>query len=290
MNYAREAIKGVLDTVPLTDDFDEDKLNKQISRVWSETASAISSSAAVQSDSLLWLAYRPLLEQAKNATGELRFLGEPEVFYAPTKSGKGVSPLWYLLLIPTLLVLILDFTRSIPLNIGMILLSGAALLTLAIFLGAYTLQTRRSSAGTGSVHVAQKVNLPKLRASLEAIAGSVDTGAEGLYERLNQKNGEQRNLGDGMALAKSVLKQYFSGGDTQSIMSDARIYLSQHGIEVVEYTPERANLFNLMPSNGTKTIQPALIQHTKTMENGMPCEKETLLEMGVACVPSGETP
>lgn len=286
MEYAYRGMKEAMETVTLTPDMGEEELHKKLLHIWRETASSIAAREEVQGDQTLRDAYRVVLDQAQSATADFRWLGQPELYYSPTKSGKKPSPLRHLLALPALAVFVAVFIWCDTNGQTTIrLLTALALAALLAYLGLTAWYGRRMEGQAGAMHAQQRVDLAKVRSSLEKIAMHVDAGAAGLYAQLRQRQEDQKADLDGIELVKRLLKLHYEGESLpESAMTEVRIYLSACHIEPLDYTPEREAMFTRLPSNGTKTIQPALVQHVRTVKDGEPCEEEVLLQTGIACV------
>lgn len=60
----------------------------------------------------------------------------------------------------------------------------------------------------------------------------------------------------------------------EQVYSVLDYYVAKNGITKVEYSPETAYLFNLMPSTETRTLEPALIKDDEVIYTGMALIKE----------------
>lgn len=286
MDHAYRGMQEAMESVTIAPDMGEEELRKRLSQIWHKTAAYIAECREVKEDSALRDAYRVLLDQARYAALEFRFLDQPALSYIPDQNRKKQGLFSYLFLMP-----------AIALSVGAIIFGSTnhdigieilGILAAAAFLVYLVLSIRymfRAKKQTGTVHAEQRINLAALKNSMEKIARRVDTGAAGLYAMLQQHQSGGEDSLDGMELIKRILKINYEGEPVpESMMTQVRLYLNDCHVEMLDYTPERASLFTLLPSNGVKTLQPALVRKVKAMENGEACEREALVQMGVACV------
>lgn len=286
MDYAYRGLKNAIETVTLTPDMGEEELHKKLLQIWRGTTAFIVECQEVKEDSILRDAYRVLLDQAQNATTEFRWLDQPELFYSSDKNEKKPNILQYLLLLPTLLLFItaiIFFDRNHYLAVQ--ILAVFSLATFAAYFALDIWHIHNTKEQTGTMYAEQRIHLTMLQNSLEKIARHIDAGVSGLYALLRQKQGEGDVELDGIDLVKRLLKLNYEGEPVpEGVMTEVRLYLNACHMEALEYTPEREAMFTLLPSNGVKTIQPALVQRVKIIKDGEACEQEVLLQMGTACV------
>ncbi len=287
MDYAFQALRKALDGVTLAADTGMDELESKLNQIWTQTVVRVSEQTAENPD--LRDVYRVVLNQAQNATVEFRWLGKPKLFYSPAKGGKAPSRLRYLLLLPTLGMLVfLLIWYGMAKNYTGSTLAAASLVTLGVYLIISALDAYKMVHQIGEMRAEQQIDPVLVRRTLEKIAENADANAASLTARFQQEKGGGKAEMDGLELARKLLKLNYEGETVPaSALSEVRRYLDTCGVETVEYTPQRKALFTLLPSDGTKTLQPALVRKVRTVRNGESVEEEVLLEKGVACVNAG---
>ena len=84
---------------------------------------------------------------------------------------------------------------------------------------------------------------------------------------------------DFLSLLASVLESvYVSGEDAyaQEIVAQIRFFLHKYGIEMVDYSADQQQLFDLMPSLHEQTIRPALVHEGVLLSKGLSTLKTTV--------------
>lgn len=280
MDYAYNAMKIARGGNALSEDMSPDAFSAAVGSVWDRVTVAVAERTA--GDSVLAGVYRGVLNQARASTVDFQWLGQPKG-YVSGESRRKVRPIKYLLPLPAAALLVWGiFSGQVTRQPATIALSAV---TLVLLLGGVFLAISDDlKAGPmGSVHVEQRVNVPAAWSSLEHIASSADTYAAALYAHLSQFTGAP-DAPDGLALAKALLDWDCQENLVpEDIRTELRMYLNGQGIGAIEYTPERSELFQLMPSNGQRTVRPALVRKVRGADG---TEQTVLLERGLACVTS----
>ncbi|MDO5764281.1 MAG: hypothetical protein Q4P84_01090 [Elusimicrobiales bacterium] len=274
----------------LAPDSGVDELAAKLNQIWTQTASDVLEQEGVAANKSLRDIYRVLLDQARNATAEFRWLGKPKLFYSPLQKKKSTNWLRCLLLLPTLglLVFLLIWYGTAKNYVGLVI-TAISTATLMTYLSMSAWDSYKTANQIGDMRAEQQLNPVLTRSTLERIAETVDANAASLAGRLQEEQGEGVGALDGLDLAKKLLKLHGEGAEVpDSALTEVRRYLSSCGIVALDYTPQRKALFILLPSNGIRTLQPALVRKVRTVRNGESVEEEVLLEQGVACVNAGE--
>lgn len=290
MEYAYQAIKRALEDVTLAPDAGVDGLAAKLNQIWARTASDVLEQEGVAANKALRDVYRVLLDQARNATAEFRWLGEPKLFYSPLQKKRSTDRLRRLLLLPPLglLVFFLIWYGMAKNYVGVVITAVSAV-TLVSYLSMSAWDSYKTANQIGDMRAEQQLDPVLVRSTLERIAETVDANAASLAGRIQEEQGEGVGALDGLELAKKLLKLHGEGEEVpDSALTEVRRYLSACGITALDYTPQRKALFTLLPSNGTRTLQPALVRRVRTVRNGESVEEEVLLEQGVACVGARE--
>lgn len=289
MTFAYDGMKEALKKSALSPGMGLEQFRKQLTQIWRDTAAQISAQPDVQQDETLRNVYAVLLSQAQSATTDFQWLGEPQLFYAPTKDGTKPSKRRYLWLLPALFLFVFGIVwYSLHLNVVMIVLCAAALLGTAVYLLLSAWDLNKVAGQAGAMHAEQQIDPALVQRTLEKVAAAVDGNAASLYAATEQSETPVSSL-DGIKVVKSLLDLRYSGVSVaDSAMTQVQLYLHNHNVEVVEYTPGRENLFSVMPSDETATLRPALVRKTRTVQNGTAVEEEALIARGLACVAAEE--
>lgn len=281
MDYAYQAIKKVRSGVAISADMGIDAFSRTVGEVWSTVITDVA--AATEEDQVLQSIYRGILNQAKSATVGFQWLGAPETYLSAGQSRKKINPLKYILLVPAFLLLLWDIFEKLNVKSygGVVVYSiGLAVLAVALVL---TIIDDFKTGPQAAAHAEQRIDVAAAWNSLERIASAADTHASALYSHMPQP--DIRSEVDGLPLAAALLDWGCQDGQVpDELRTVLRTYLREHAIEAVAYSPERSSLFQLMPSNGTRTLEPALVKKVKTVRDGTVTEEEMLLRRGMACV------
>ena len=283
MDFAYNAMKQARGGNALSADMGMDAFSAAVGSVWGQVTAAVAERTA--GDSVLAGVYRGVLNQARASTADFRWLGQPKG-YVSGEERKKIRPIKYILPLPAAALLVWGaFSGMVTRRPATIALS---MVTLALLLaGVFLAISDDLKAGpAGSVHVEQSIDVPAAWSSLERIAAAADTYAAALYAHVSQNTAVQ-DAPDGLALAKALLDWDCQENLVpEDIRTELRLYLSGQGVEAVQYAPETKELFQLMPSNGERTVRPALVRKVKGADG---TEQTVLLERGLACVRSDTT-
>lgn len=290
MDYAYQAMKRALEDVTLAPDAGVDGLAAKLNQIWARTASDVLEQDAVAKNKELRDIYRVLLDQARNATAEFRWLGKPKLFYSPIQKKKRTDRLRRLLLLPPLgLLVFLLIWYSMAKNYVGVVITAVSAAALVSYLSMSAWDNYKAANQIGDMRAEQQLDPVLVRSTLERIAETADANASSLAGRIQEEQSEGAGSLDGLDLAKRLLKLRGEGEEVpDSALTEVQRYLSACGIVALDYTPQRKALFTLLPSNGVRTLQPALVRRVRTVRNGESVEEEVLLEQGVACVNAGE--
>ena len=283
MDFAYNAMKQARGGNALAEDMSPEAFSAAVGAVWDRVIAAVAERTAA--DGVLAGAYRGVLNQARASTVDFQWLGQPKG-YVSGESRRRVHPIKYLLPLPAAALLIWGvFSGRVTRQPVTIALSAGtlALLLAGVFL---SVSDDLKAGPTGSVHVEQRINVPAAWSSLERIASAADKYAAALYAHISQYNSAP-GAPDGLALAKALLDWDCQEDQVpEDIRTELRVYLNEQGIEAIQYSPQRSELFQLMPSNGERTVRPALVRKVRGADG---TEQTVLLERGLACVPSETT-
>ena len=96
-------------------------------------------------------------------------------------------------------------------------------------------------------------------------------GAEETKRLMQQSVLEEGTTQAQMILLSDLLEASYSrdGEFALDRMEDIRWYLHRMGVEIVDYTPERAEWFDIMPAPGRGTLRPALVSEGRLLRKGM---------------------
>lgn len=280
MDYAHQAMRTALSGAAISADMSPEDLRNLVRQLWTQTTTQ--AGTQTEKDALLQGVYRGILNQASAACLHYSVQAQPQAYFAPAKKEKR-QWLKFLLLLPTALVLVWFLQIAIRGgDYGNLALSAVALGTLCASAALFFLA---KPAPQPKAYVVQQIDPVKVRSSLERIASEADQVATALYAHVtSQDTGVVEGL-DGLSLAEELLDwDCREGRAPEELRTALRIYFRKHAIEAINYTQDRAELFQILPANGTRTIAPALIQKVVAVKEGAPTEQEVLLRQGMACV------
>lgn len=281
MDHAYQAMKRVRAGVAVSADMGIDAFFRTVGEVWSAVIADVA--AAAEGDPVLQSIYRCVLNQARSSTAGFQWLGSPQTYLSAGQGRKKINPLKYILLGPALLLLLWDVYGQLNVkSYGGAAVYGIGLAVLAAALVLAVMDDFKAGP-QAAAHAEQRIDVAAAWNSLERIASAADTHAAALYSHMPQP--DVRNEVDGLPLAAALLDWGCQDGQVpDELRTVLRTYLREHAIEAVAYSPERSALFQLMPSNGSRTLEPALVKKVKTIRDGVTTEEEMLLRRGMACV------
>lgn len=270
MNYASQACKTYLKNPKISADMEMDTLRVEINRFWdSVTVHVFNSTDNIH----IRNAYQLMIQQARCQCSVINWLDNPELFYSTvSKTGKRKVPWTGIASVLVLLGLLIWF--SIPQKkeyiVYMAILGAAAVLELAQLLITYL---SIPTAPMGKVRAEQRIIPERVYHDLQQAASQVDNSADSLFAILSENTVDTD--GADLSLVQDLLhlpKDQRSSSVSQAIER----YLVRQGVQRVEYSEEDRNLFMILPSSKTMTIEPALIK------DGI------ILHLGVACIAEEE--
>lgn len=282
MDLAYQALKKVRPGFAISADMGVEAFNKIVGEIWNAVIAEVGS--ATEGDPALQGIYRGMLNQAKASTVNYRYLGQPETYLSAGEGRHKVNPFKYVLIAPALLALMWDVFHGLNVKtFGTALLCFIALGALVAALVFMVMEDMRTGGPVATARAEQRIDVGAAWSSLERIVAAVDSHAAALYAHMPQP--DVREEIDGLPLAAALLDwNYQEGNLPDELRTVVKMYLHEHAIEAVDYSPETSALFQVVSSNGTKTMEPALVRRAKAVKNGTMTEEETLLRRGMACV------
>lgn len=268
MDYASQAYKTYLQNPKISADMGMDALRGEINRFWdSVTVHVFNSTGDIQ----IRNAYQLMVQQARGQCSVVNWLDNPELFYSTvSKGGKRRVPWTGLASVLMLLALLIWF--ALPQKKGntiyIAILGAAAALELAQLLIAYL---SVPTASVDKIRAEQRIIPERVYHDLRQAASQVDNSADSLFAILSENTVDME--GADLTLAQDLLHlpmDQRSSSVTQAIDR----YLVRQGVRRVEYSEEDRNLFMILPSSKTMTIEPALIKDGKVLHLGVACIAE----------------
>ena len=156
---------------------------------------------------------------------------------------------------------------------GISILMGAA----ALYLSG-TMQNKTGPSKKKEYHVEQKVDADRIYRNFRTVMISVDQSLDEVRLTEKQAHREQAGKLEGreaspaeIELFSDLLAASYSGDPEFALEKIAGIkyYLHRQQIEVVDYSDENANYFDLMPGASAGTIRPAMIADGKLLKKGL---------------------
>ena len=129
-------------------------------------------------------------------------------------------------------------------------------------------QAARADAPTIQTRAEQRISPRRVQSSLQQAVRQIDGNAETLAELLRESGTASGEVD--VSLPKELLR--LPPDLRSSAVSDAvDRYLARLGVEKVNYSPEQAALFMLLPSAREGTIEPALVKDGQVLSQGVAC-------------------
>ena len=250
MEYAFEAYTALSGKLQLQPEMGLDALSGTLDRFWDEMLLDI---VPLVSDIHVRSAYQILIRQAKAQAQAFTWLEQPEVFqsFAPGSVQKPRKPWLGLAAILILAGLTVWF-----------------LLAVQYILVLFDAQAARADAPTIQTRAEQRISPRRVQSSLQQAARQIDGNAETLAELLRESGTASGEVD--VSLPKELLR--LPPDLRSSAVSDAvDRYLARLGVEKVNYSPEQAALFMLLPSAREGTIEPALVKDGQVLSQGVAC-------------------
>lgn len=270
MEYAFEAYTALSGKLQLQPEMGLDALSGTLDRFWDEMLLDI---VPLVSDIHVRSAYQILIRQAKAQAQAFTWLEPPEVFqsFAPGSVQKPRKPwlgLAAILILAGLTVwFLLPISGKNPVAAG---LCGASALLVAVqyILVLFDAQAARADAPTIQTRAEQRISPRQVQSSLQQAVRQIDGNAETLAELLRESGTASGEVD--VSLPKELLR--LPPDLRSSAVSDAvDRYLARLGVEKVNYSPEQAALFMLLPSAREGTVEPALVKDGQVLSQGVAC-------------------
>lgn len=270
MEYAFEAYTALSGKLQLQPEMGLDALSGTLDRFWDEMLLDI---VPLVSDIHVRSAYQILIRQAKAQAQAFTWLEPPEVFqsFAPGSVQKPRKPwlgLAAILILAGLTVwFLLPISGKNPVAAG---LCGTSALLVAVqyILVLFDAQAARADAPTIQTRAEQRISPRRVQSSLQQAVRQIDGNAETLAELLRESGTASGEVD--VSLPKELLR--LPPDLRSSAVSDAvDRYLARLGVEKVNYSPEQAALFMLLPSAREGTIEPALVKDGQVLSQGVAC-------------------
>ena len=270
MEYAFEAYTALSGKLQLQPEMGLDALSGTLDRFWDEMLLDI---VPLVSDIHVRSAYQILIRQAKAQAQAFNWLEPPEVFqsFAPGSVQKPRKPwlgLAAILILAGLTVwFLLPISGKNPVAAG---LCGASALLVAVqyILVLFDAQAARADAPTIQTRAEQRISPRRVQSSLQQAVRQIDGNAETLAELLRESGTASGEVD--VSLPKELLR--LPPDLRSSAVSDAvDRYLARLGGEKVNYSPEQAALFMLLPSAREGTVEPALVKDGQVLSQGVAC-------------------
>ena len=270
MEYAFEAYTALSGKLQLQLEMGLDALSGTLDRFWDEMLLDI---VPLVSDIHVRSAYQILIRQAKAQAQAFTWLEPPEVFqsFAPGSVQKPRKPwlgLAAILILAGLTVwFLLPISGKNPVAAG---LCGASALLVAVqyILVLFDAQAARADAPTIQTRAEQRISPRRVQSSLQQAVRQIDGNAETLAELLRESGTASGEVD--VSLPKELLR--LPPDLRGSAVSDAvDRYLARLGVEKVNYSPEQAALFMLLPSAREGTVEPALVKDGQVLSQGVAC-------------------
>lgn len=270
MEHAFEAYTALSGKLQLQPEMGLDALSGTLDRFWDEMLLDI---VPLVSDIHVRSAYQILIRQAKAQAQAFTWLEPPEVFqsFAPGSVQKPRKPwlgLAAILILAGLTVwFLLPISGKNPVAAG---LCGASALLVAVqyILVLFDAQAARADAPTIQTRAEQRISPRRVQSSLQQAVRQIDGNAETLAELLRESGTASGEVD--VSLPKELLR--LPPDLRSSAVSDAvDRYLARLGVEKVNYSPEQAALFMLLPSAREGTVEPALVKDGQVLSQGVAC-------------------
>ena len=270
MEYAFEAYTALSGKLQLQPEMGLDALSGTLDRFWDQMLLDI---VPLVSDIHVRSAYQILIRQAKAQAQAFTWLEPPEVFqsFAPGSVQKPRKPwlgLAAILILAGLTVwFLLPISGKNPVAAG---LCGASALLVAVqyILVLFDAQAARADAPTIQTRAEQRISPRRVQSSLQQAVRQIDGNAETLAELLRESGTASGEVD--VSLPKELLR--LPPDLRSSAVSDAvDRYLARLGVEKVNYSPEQAALFMLLPSAREGTVEPALVKDGQVLSQGVAC-------------------
>ena len=268
MDYAYRSYEDYAKKCPLKAGMDLDAARLEVNRFWDKTMLYVTQEMANQQARNV---YSLLIRQAKAQTDTLYWLEEPEVFYSTAAANRGKRRTPWFGLSAALLLLALVIWFAVPHKERNILYAGVAGAALVLWLIKFVILFAAVAAKpTVHIRTEQRLSPEKVCAGLMRMTREIDGSADTLMAMLSE------NLPDSdhtdMSLARELIRlpRELSTDEVRTAVDQ---FLVRNQVEKILYTPDRQDMFMVLPADREMTIEPALVKNGK------------VLSMGVACTP-----
>lgn len=270
MEYAFQVYTALSGKLQLKPEMGLEELDTVLDRFWDELLLDI---VPKVSDTHIRSAYQILIRQARSQTKVFTWLEAPEVFRSfthgsvqkPRKPWLGLAAflitaglaVWFLLPLPGRNLVIAG------------LCCGAALLMAVQYvLVLFDAQAARAGAPTIETRAEQRISPRRVQNGLQQIVRQIDGHAETLAELLRESGSATGEVD--ISLPKELLR--LPTDLRSAAVTDAvNLYLARNGVEKVDYSPESAELFMILPSTREITVEPALVKDGRVLSQGVAC-------------------
>lgn len=266
MDFANQAYQE-FSQKPLEKQMTPQELEGEVNRFWDGVMVRVT---AATTDSNIRNAYRILLRQARTQSLLLQWQGQPEVFYSTTAADHGKKKLPWWGIAGAVVLAGLGIWLAMPRKDSIIwpAVAAAVALVLVVIQG-ILLWKAVPAAPTVNVRTEARIDPDRVRSGLRQMTLELDAHADALCAMLAEAE-PQAGMPD-ISLAQELLRLPVDRRDPTVVELVDR-YLVRQGVEKVEYSPQRQELFMVLPGPREMTVEPALVRDGQ------------LLHMGVACV------
>lgn len=269
MDHAYQAYSKSIEQCTLTNDMDITTLQQELSRFWDGIYVSVTQAVTDTDTRNL---YRMLIQQAKLQSDALLWLDAPAVFYSTSAAdnGKRKKP-WIGVVglgLMAALALWFYFSKLDHRMVYVLLLAGSAALTAfqmsKLFLAVPTAPTIQTTAQ-------QRFSPVRIRSALGRMAREIDGNATSLELLLHEVPTVSTSDVD-ISLVQELMRLPADMRSSQ-ITDAVNRYLIRCGVERVDYSPARQNLFMILPGTEDMTVEPALIKDGQVLAMGVACTK-----------------
>lgn len=267
MDYAQKAVQTVLEKNPFRMEMDPQQLADALESFWSQVSMTVKSS---MKDAQLQGIYAVLFSQVRGESNRVTWQDEPVVYTRVANRDVRKDIAAVLLVLAAVLMLVMALLLNQQKNLLGTILCGLAVV---FVIAGVCLQALKGAQASHKVE--QRLRPNSITAALENTARALDANAENMLNLLNPVSNSSGL--DALELVRELYRT--PTAPDANVASAMQMYLRRNGVKEVQYSEETASLFDVMPANGTRTIQPALVQETASGRQ--------LVSKGLACVKLG---
>lgn len=269
MDYAYHAGQEYIKKCALKEDMEMDAFRLELSRFWDNVMLSIMQATT---DTNIRNTYRMLIQMARNQVAALNWLDTPEVFTSTAAVNKGKRRTPWVGLAGVLLLLGLTAWFAVPhkersMVYAVLIGVGVALILIQFIVFLVSLSTKP----TVKVRAEQRISPEIVRSSLQRLTREIDAQVDSLQAMLVEA--EIPDNGDvDISLAKELLR---IPRDKRSMEVNDAVdrFLTRQKVEQVLYTPDRQELFMILPGEQDMTIEPAFIKGDAVLSIGVACTR-----------------